>query len=199
MANIITASNSYKLRPLVESDQTFLMESLADFPIGSNSYQQRINEFSNMLYVTGSFTKAQVTAETPTSVTMVLEKADGTEVAFNHYQIKDLVIEVKMGAVHPSHRGQKHYTAQQMLGGYFAYIHLGCTQSIQEAVNTAAVTALADNWRPSLSVSETTRTNENKFGDSSTYTLSKIAATAAEHETYRAAHSTWGSITYAVS
>ena len=199
MANIITASNSYKLRPLAESDHTFMMETLADFPIGSNTYLQRQQEFSNMLYVTNSFTKAKVTAKTPTSVTMVLEKADGTEVAFNHFEIKDLVLEVKMGAVHPSHRGQKHYTAQQMLGGYFAYIHLGCTKSVQEAVDTDTLTELANNWRPSLSTAETERTTENKYGDDRTYTLSKITATAAEHESYRDSHSTWTSITYAVS
>ena len=199
MANIITASNGYKLRPLAESDHTFMVETLADFPIGCNTYLQRQQEFSNMLYVTNGFTKSKVTNKTPTSITMVLEKADGTEVSFNHYEIIDLVIDVKMGAVHPSHRGQKHYTAQQMLGGYFAYIHLGCTKSIQEAVDTDTLTELANNWRPSLSTAEVDRTSENNFGDDRTYTLSKITATAGEHESYRASHSTWSSITYAVS
>ena len=43
------------------------------------------------------------------------------------------------------------------------------------------------------------RETEGTLGDIQTYTLNKIISTAAEHETYRAAHSTWGSITYSVS
>lgn len=194
----ITASNGYKLRPLTDSDSDFILETLKDFPIGSNTYQQRVNEFSNMLYATEGFTVAKVKAKTPTSVTMITEK-DSTKLAFCHLVFDNLIVETRMGAVHPSHRGQKHYTASMMLGGYLAYIHCGCTGSIQEAENTGTVNSLADKWRPSLSTSETQRTSEDRLGDGKTYTLNKITASAAEHETYRAAHSTWGSITYSVS
>ena len=51
MANTITASNGYKMRPIKESDYTFVMETLKDFPLGAMTYSQRINEFSHMLYV----------------------------------------------------------------------------------------------------------------------------------------------------
>ena len=56
-----------------------------------------------------------------------------------------------------------------------------------------------ERWRPDLSTAETDRTNENKFGDAQTYKLIKITAKATEHETHRAAHSTWGSVTYTIS
>ena len=194
----ITASNGYSLRPLQESDRDFMLEVLKDFPIGSNTYYQRINEFSNMLYVTEGFTVSKVKARTPTEVTMITEK-DSTKLSFCHLVFDDLIVETRMGAVHPSHRGQKHYTAQLMLAGYLAYIHCGCTGSIQEATNTDTLNALADTWRPDLSTAETQRDTEDKFGDGQTYTLNKITATAAEHETHRASHSTWGSVTYTVS
>jgi flagellar capping protein FliD len=70
---------------------------------------------------------------------------------------------------------------------------------MQEAISTGTVNTVADNWRPSLSASETQRDTIDKSGDGVTYTLNKITATAAEHETYRAAHSTWGSVTYTLS
>ena len=41
----ITASNGYSLRPMQESDRDFILEVLKDFPIGSNTYYQRTNEF----------------------------------------------------------------------------------------------------------------------------------------------------------
>ena len=52
---VITASNGYKYRPLAESDETFILETLKDYPIGSNTIFQRRNEFANMLYVTEGF------------------------------------------------------------------------------------------------------------------------------------------------
>ena len=55
MANIITASNGYKMRPIKESDYTFVMETLKDFPLGVMTYSRRINEFSRMLYVSEGF------------------------------------------------------------------------------------------------------------------------------------------------
>ena len=194
----ITASNGYKLRPLLESDKDFVIEVLNDFPIGSNTYNQRINEFSNMLYVTQGFTVAKVKAKTPTQVTMITEK-DSTKLALCHLVFNDLIVETRMGAVHASHRGQKHYTAQLMLAGYLSYIHCDCTGSIQEVTSTGAVNTVADTWRSDISAAETQRDTDNKFGDNATHTLNKITATAAEHETHRAAHSTWGSITYSVS
>ena len=33
----VTSSNGYKIRPLTDSDESFVMECLKDFPIGSNS------------------------------------------------------------------------------------------------------------------------------------------------------------------
>ena len=58
---IITASNGYKIRPLTDSDSSFILETLKDFPVGSNTYSQRVNEFSNSLYVTEGFNKTAVT------------------------------------------------------------------------------------------------------------------------------------------
>jgi hypothetical protein len=195
---IITASNGYSLRPITEADYTFTMEVLKDFPIGSNSYAQRVNEFSTMLYVTEGFTIAKVKAQTPTAVTMITEKA-GTKLALCYLDFSELVVETRMGMVHPDHRGQHHYTAQLMLAGNLAYVQCECTSSMQEAISTGTVNTVADNWRPSLSASETQRDTIDKSGDGVTYTLNKITATAAEHETYRAAHSTWGSVTYTLS
>ena len=197
---IITASNGYKLRPLADGDHTFMMETLKDFPIGNNTYKQRINEFSNMLYVTEQFNKTEVTNQSSVqAITMVLEKSDSTLVSFAHYRITNKVIEIRMGATHPSHRRQHHSTAQLMLGGEFAYNHLGCTSSWQEIIDNDELNAAANPWRPSLSASETQRDSENRLGDKETVTLNKVVATAAEHEAYRAAHSTWGSITYTIS
>ena len=44
---IVTSSNGYKIRPMIESDQSFITDCLKDFPIGSNTYLQRITEFSH--------------------------------------------------------------------------------------------------------------------------------------------------------
>lgn len=196
----ITSSNGYKLRPLTASDSDFILETLKDFPVGSNTYSQRINEFSNMLYATEGFNKTEVTNENSVqAITMVLEKTDGTLVSFAHYRIANKVIEIRMGATHPSHRRQHHSTAQLMLGGEFAYNYLGCASSWQEVINNDEMNAAANKWRPSLSTTETQRDSINKLGDKETVVLNKVVATAAEHETYRAAHSTWGSITYSVS
>tara|TARA_R100001443_G_scaffold27688_1_gene40894 strand:+ start:153 stop:752 length:600 start_codon:yes stop_codon:yes gene_type:complete len=197
---IITASNGYKYRPLAETDETFIMESLKDYPIGSNTYQQRLNEFSNFLYVTEGFNETAVKNKTsPQSITMVTEKSGGTAVGFQHITIDNLVVNLAMGATHPSHKRQGHSTARLMLLGEFAYTHLGCSGTWLEIVNTDEVKQVADTWRGDISADETQRANENKFGDSQTYTLNKIQITAAEHETHRAAHSTWGSITYTIS
>ena len=197
---IITASNGYKYRPLAETDETFIMESLKDYPIGSNTYQQRLNEFSNCLYVTEGFNETAVKNKTsPQSITMVTEKSGGTAIGFQHITIDKLVVNLAMGATHPSHKRQGHSTARLMLLGEFAYTHLGCSGTWLEIVNTDEVKQVADTWRGDISADETQRANENKFGDSQTYTLNKIQITAAEHETHRAAHSTWGSITYTIS
>ena len=196
----VTSSNGYKIRPLTDSDSSFILETLKDFPVGSNTYSQRVNEFSNLLYVTEGFNKTAVTNKTsPQSITLVTEKADGTAIGFQHIKIDNLVVEIVMGATHPSHRRQGHSTARLMLLGEFVYNYLGCTGTSMEIVNADQVAKAADPWRPDISAAETQRTNENKFGDSQTYTLNRIQITAAEHETHRAAHSTWGSITYSTS
>jgi len=194
----ITSSNGYSLRPMVESDTDFVMEILKDFPIGSNSYRQRIDEISTMLYVTEGFTPAKVKAKTPTEAAFITVK-DSTRVSFCYLIFDNLQAEQRMAAVHPDHRGSKHFTAQQMLAGYLAYVHCECTQSMQEAISSGAINTVADKWRPTFSTSETQRETEGTLGDIQTYTLNKIISTAAEHETYRATHSTWGSITYSVS
>lgn len=196
---VITASNGYKYRPLAESDETFILETLKDYPIGSNTIFQRRNEFANMLYVTEGFDETKVKNKTsPQSITMVTEKSDGTSVGFQHIEIVDLLVELRMGATHPSHRRQGHSTARLMLLGEYIYKHLGCSGTWLEIVDTDNLKKVADTWRGDISAEETQRTNENKFGDNQTYTLNKIQITSAEHETHRAGHSTWGTVTYTI-
>ena len=196
---VITASNGYKYRPLAESDETFILETLKDYPIGSNTIFQRRNEFANMLYVTEGFDETKVKNKTsPQSITMVTEKSDGTSVGFQHIEIVDLLVELRMGATHPSHRRQGHSTARLMLLGEYIYKHLGCSGTWLEIVDTVNLKKVADTWRGDISAEETQRTNENKFGDNQTYTLNKIQITSAEHETHRAGHSTWGTVTYTI-
>jgi hypothetical protein len=194
----ITSSNGYSLRPLIEADYSFVMEVLKDFPIGSNSYAQRVNEFSTMLYVTEGFTVAKVKAQTPTAVTMITVK-DSVARALCYLDFASLVAEQRIAAVHPDHRGGKHFTAQQMLAAYLAYTECDCTSSMQEAISSGGINTVANKWRSTMSTAETERETIDKSGDGTTYTLKKIIQTAAEHETYRAAHSTWGSVTYTVS
>ena len=197
---VITTSNGYKYRPLEEADETFIMETLKDYPIGSNTIYQRRNEFANMLYVTEGFDETKVKNKTsPQSITMVTEKADGTAVGFQHIDINNLLVELRMGATHPSHRRQGHSTARLMLLGEFAYNHLGCTGTWLEIVDTNNLNKVADTWRDDISAEETERNTENIFGDSQNYTLKKIQITAEEHEAHRAGHSTWGSITYTIT
>ena len=197
---VITTSNGYKYRPLEEADETFIMETLKDYPIGSNTIYQRRNEFANMLYVTEGFDETKVKNKTsPQSITMVTEKADGTAVGFQHIDINNLLVELRMGATHPSHRRQGHSTARLMLLGEFAYNHLGCSGTWLEIVDTNNLNKVADTWRDDISAEETERNTENKFGDSHNYTLKKIQITAEEHEAHRAGHSTWGSITYTIT
>ena len=190
----VTSSNGYKMRPLIESDQPFIMECLKDFPIGSNTYYQRITEFSHMLYVTEGYNADTVKAGNQCSLTAVLEKTDGTKLGFNHYEFDNKIVTIKMGVIHPTYRGEGHATANLMLGGALCYTELGCTGAVLELVDTYE--NQLERWRPDLTTPETTRTNENKFGDAQTYNLIKITAKATEHEAHRAAHSTWGSVTF---
>jgi hypothetical protein len=104
-----------------------------------------------------------------------------------------------MAAVHPDLRGNKHFTAQMMLSGCLAYTHCECTSSIQEILSSGTIHEFANLWRPTFSTPETERETIDKSGDGTTYTLKKIPVTAAEHETYRAAHSTWGSVTFTIT
>ena len=108
MANIITASNGYKMRPIKESDYTFIMETLKDFPLGAMTYSQRINEFSHMLYVSEGFDSVLSTGDYNACIATVIEKPDGTPVALRHNIIKDNIAEIRIGAVHPDHRGNKY-------------------------------------------------------------------------------------------
>lgn len=194
----VTSSNGYKIRPMIEADQSFVTESLKDFPIGSNTYYQRITEFSHMLYVTEGYTESKVKAGDRCSVTLMLEKTDGTKLGFQHSDFDNKIVHVKMGVLHPDYRGKGHATANLMLGGELAYNHLGCTESVMELVDTYE--NQLERWRPDLATEETTRTTDgSKFGDSQNFNLIKITATAAEHEAHRAAHSTWGSVTYTIS
>ena len=92
---IITASNGFKIRPIAESDITFVTESLKDFPLGEMSYSKRIDEFSNFISVSDSFTDTKVANGDNVAITMILEKADGTEVGLRHYIINNKVIFMK--------------------------------------------------------------------------------------------------------
>ena len=47
---IITSSNGWKTRPLVESDYDFFMEAFSDYPLGTKSYRIRQNKFSGCIY-----------------------------------------------------------------------------------------------------------------------------------------------------
>jgi hypothetical protein len=183
---------------MVDSDVDFIMEVLKDFPVGSNSYEQRMNEISTMLYVTDGFTPAKVKANTDTAVCMITVK-DSVKLSFCYLNFDNSVVEIRMAAVHPDLRGNKHFTAQMMLSGYLAYTHCECTNSIQEILSSGTIHEFANLWRPTFSGDETERDTDNRLADGDSYTLKKIPVTAAEHETYRAAHSTWGSITYTVS
>ena len=195
---IVTSSNGYKIRPMIESDQSFITDCLKDFPIGSNTYLQRITEFSHMLYVTEGYTEAKVKAGNQCSITIVLEKTDGTKLGFQHSDFNNKIVSVKMGVIHPDHRGEGYSTAYLMLGGELAYNHLDCTSSVLEVVDTYE--KQIEKWRPDLAADETTRTTDrSKFGDTKNYNLVKVTATAAEHEAHRAAHSTWGSVTYTIT
>ena len=196
MANTITASNGYKMRPIKESDYTFVMETLKDFPLGAMTYSQRINEFSHMLYVSEGFDSVLSTGDYNACIATVIEKPDGTAVALRHNIIKDNVAEIRIGAVHPDHRGNKYQTVNSMLNGHWVFKVLNCTTQWVEFIDSGNIKTIADKWRPSWSTSESTRAAKEP---GPTATLTKVTQTAAECETYRAAHSTWGSITYTVS
>ena len=197
MANIITASNGYKMRPIKESDYTFVMETLKDFPLGVMTYSHRINEFSHMLYVSEGFDSVLSTGDYNACIATVIEKPDGTPVALRHNIIKDNVAEIRIGAVHPDHRGNKYQTVNSMLNGHWVFNVLNCTTQWVEFIDSGNIKTIADKWRPGWSTSESTRAAKANPGPEAT--LTKVTQTAAEYETYRAAHSTWGSITYTVS
>ena len=193
---IITASNGFKIRPIVESDVTFVTESLKDFPLGEMSYSKRIDEFSNFIYCSEGFTDAKVANGDNVSVTMILEKADRTEVGLRHYVIDNKVAEVRIGLIHPSQRGNKYETAQGMLGAYWAFTHLSCTSGFFEPVDNTQINeamTTASNYYTTVSNNR----NSNAYAGP-IVSLNKVTVTPAQYETHRAAHSTWGSITYTV-
>ena len=120
---IVTASNGYKFRPMIESDFNFFMEIWKDFPQGVQSYEMRLKRFSEFITCNEGYgTEANIKADEVNTVdksitwTFVLEKADGTPVgmAIGVYEEPGYMF-AKFNMVHPSHRGQKHWTAITML------------------------------------------------------------------------------------
>ena len=194
---IITASNGFKIRPIAESDVTFVTESLKDFPLGVMSYSQRLNEFSTFIYCSEGFTDAKVANGENVAITMILEKVDGTPVGLRYYNIDNKVAEVRMGVIHPSHRGNKYETAQGMLGAYWAFTHLSCTSGFFESVDNTQI-------NESMTTASNYYTTISNNRDSNAYagpvvSLNKVTVTPEQYEAHRAAHSTWSSITYTVS
>ena len=211
---IITASNNMKLRPMTESDFSFYMECWKDFPQGLQSYAERLNRFSlhmerNEGYGTEALIKSgDVNYDDKCIVwSMILEKADGTPVAYQTYVFEEQDICLsRFEIIHPNHRRQGYWTALHMF-------LLAMCQRVE--VNSAYSWYMAANPVNSNAVSaERSKFSADGFDISGTakivptdpptfntheHDVVKNHGTIAQYAQYKANDSNWADVTWTYS
>lgn len=211
---VITASNGMKLRPMVESDFNFYMECWKDFPQGIQTFSERMNRFSahmqrNEGYGSEALIKSgDVDFEDKCIVwSMILEKADGTPVAYQAYVFEqENECYLKFGMVHPSHRGQGYWTATHMFVlAMCERVEVTSAHSwfmASNPINSNAMTAERNRYAAAgfdiSGTGRTTVTNPPMFNITE-HDLVKNHGTIAQYTQYKANDSNWADITWTYS
>ncbi len=208
---ICTASNGWKLRPLVESDSTFFMETFADYPLGSSSYATRINKFSACLYQNSRYEDSIIKSGKVTIAdgvdgngvvrTYVTERPDGKAV-----QIRILIsaepgiLVVRSYAIHPTYRGNNYVHQCAALGvGLNREWSITTVRAWLEATPTfPAINPIRAKYTAAgVNLDIATETNVVDYGDSTS--IKKLEANQTQYEALKTNCPGWADVTYTIS
>ncbi len=190
-------SGDYKLRPLVLADFMFIAECMGDFPIGHQWNMSGVMREMDVMLLANSLFDTDRTADvnSPQGFAHVLEYND-TPVGFRYAVFEDNIAELRMQAISPAHRGNKHATALGMLQAYWMINTLSIISAFAWAIDEAKVAAHATNWSSAKTVDEEMSKSERPGTQRNMF---KYAWTPAEWTAVKDAHSTWGSASFTVS
>tara|TARA_Y100000004_G_scaffold196715_1_gene267728 strand:+ start:2253 stop:2894 length:642 start_codon:yes stop_codon:yes gene_type:complete len=210
-STIVTASNGWKLRPLVESDSTFFMEAFADYPLGSNSYAARTNKFSACLYQnslyedsiikTGKVTIADGIDGNGVVRTYVTERADGKAI---HVRILIMhqpgVLVVRSYAMHPTYRGNDYAHQCAALGvGLNREWNIATVRAWLEATPTfPAINPMRTKYNAAgINLDMSTDTNVQDHGSEDS--IKMLEANETQYEALKTNCPGWADVTYTIS
>ena len=208
---ICTASNGWKMRPLVESDSTFFMEAFADYPLGSNSYATRVNKFSGCLYQnslyedsiikTGKVTTSDGVTANGVVRTYVTERPDGKAV---HVRIlisaEAGILVVRSYAMHPTYRGNDYAHQCAALGvGLNREWNITTVRAWLESTPTfPAINPMRTKYNAAgINLDIATETNLVDHGDSTS--IKKLEANQTQYEALKTNCPGWADVTYTIS
>ena len=210
-STIVTSSNGWKTRPLVESDSTFFMESFADYPLGSNSYAARVNKFSACLYHNGLYDDSIIKSGKVTIAdgvdgngvirTYITERADGKPI---HTRILIMhqpgMMVVRSYAMHPTYRGNGYaHQCAAHAAGLLREWNITTIRAWLETVPTfPAMPSMRAKYNTAgFDLDISTDTNLVDHGDSSS--IKKLEANETQYEALKTNCPGWADVTYTIS
>lgn len=208
---IITSSNGWKTRPLVESDYDFFMEAFSDYPLGTKSYRIRQNKFSGCIYnnslyndsiiKSGAVTQGDGVQSQGVIRTYVTERPDGKAVSIRLYIFHEAhLMVIRSMVVHPTYRGNGYAKDAHGIGvGLCREFNITKVRAWLEATPTfPAITPMRTRYNAagiSLDMSTDTNTADVEGGES----IKKLEATDTQFEALKSNTSGWADVTYTVS
>lgn len=210
-STIITASNGWKTRPLLESDYTFFMEAFSDYPLGVNSYKIRQNKFSGCIYnntlyndsiiKSGAVTESDGVQSQGVIRTYVTQRPDGNPVSIRLYIFHEAhLMVIRSMVVHPTYRENGYAKDAHGIGiGLCREFNITKVRAWLEASPTfpamAAMKTRYNNASINLDMSTDTNTADVGGGES----IKKLEATNTQFEALKTNTSGWADVTYTVS
>tara|TARA_R110002012_G_scaffold206787_2_gene376837 strand:+ start:7351 stop:7998 length:648 start_codon:yes stop_codon:yes gene_type:complete len=208
---ICTASNGWKMRPMIESDYTFFMEAFADYPLGSTSYKMRQNKFSGCIYnnslyadsiiKSGAVEQSDGVGAQGVIRTYVTERPDGKAI---HIRILIMhqpnLLVVRSYSMHPTYRGNNYAHQCAALGvGLNREWNITMVRAWLEATPTfPAINPMRTKYNAAgISLDISTDTNLVDHGDSST--IKKLEANETQYEALKTNCPGWADVTYTIS
>ena len=210
-STIVTSSNGWKTRPLVESDSTFFKESFAYYPLGSNSYAARVNKFSACLYQnslyedsiikSGKVTVADGVDGNGVIRSYVTERADGQAI---HTRILIMhqpgIMVIRSYAMHPTYRGNgyAHQCAAHAVGLLREWNITKCRAWIEATPSFPAMPSMKTKYNTAgVNLDMSTDTNVQDYGDESS--IKMLEADLSHSETLKTNCPGWADVTYTIS
>ena len=211
MSVIVTASNGWVHKPIVEADAADFMMCFKDYPLsqGANSitYEERVHFFSATLQRNEANTLPLTEDASPGVVRVYgLFKPDGVLVgAFTYKFFTPGEAYILHYTIHPDHRNQGHTRAFRGLGlvGLFGYYNITTFKAKLEASSTfPAMEALKTFWNSggaNLEAGDSMSTEGRLDKDGNSVALKLMTATRAQVETNITTDPDWKDITYTFS